>query len=212
VASNYFSADPVSFKRKRRQHTTEGRYNNFLFTSIAHDSSASHDFKQTRQQEEHKLTQELGEPTKEYSSDSSVNTKSSKIDEIKSLCKSLFSPTLRDTVFQNIQLDIKQEGNESRLDDYLSLMRSWKACFQLGPEVSEKPGTWKLFHNSHPSMFDLPLEAKKKLSEIERLMLHSSDDVTVWEEIERLGKKFRITGDYNVLNLALDYYHGMATS
>jgi hypothetical protein len=114
-----------------------------------------------------------------------------------------FAP-LGDTVFQRIQHDIKQKGNESRLDDYLSTLRS--ACLQLGPELSKKPDTWKSFHLG---LFDLPLEAKTKLGEIEGLMLHYINEVIVWEEIERLGKEFRITGDWNILTVALDFHRTM---
>jgi len=89
-----------------------------------------------------------------------VDTKSSKIAEIKSLCGSIFLPPLRDTVFQRIQLDIKQKGNEFFLDDYLRALRSGKTFLRLGPKISQKADTWKGFQTPHPGLFDLPLEAK----------------------------------------------------
>ncbi|HZA42496.1 MAG TPA: hypothetical protein VE504_01855 [Nitrososphaeraceae archaeon] len=214
VTGDYIPADPVSFKRERRQRITGGGTSNgFPFTSIAHDNFGAHNLKQTRQQENHKPTQDLGEPNKEYPTDRSVDTRSSKIAEIKSLCMSSFSQPFRDTIFQNIENDIiNHEGNESYLDDYLRSLRSVKARFQWDPEIPEKPGTWKVFRSPHPHLFDLPLEAKTKLGKIESLMLRSINEVTVWDEIERLGKEFRNTGDWNILNVAIERYNRMATS
>jgi hypothetical protein len=71
-----------------------------------------------------------------------------------------FRPPLRDTVFQHIQ------------HDYLRELRSGKVFLQPGAKISQKADTWKGFHTPHLGLFDLPSEAKTKLSEIESLMLH----------------------------------------
>lgn len=201
VTGDYIPADPVSFKRERRQRIAgEGTSNGFPFTSIAHDSLGSHNLEQTRQQENHKSTQELGEPNKEYPTVIPVDTRSSKIAEIKSLCTSIFSQPFRDIILQNVENDIT--NHKVDLDGYLRELRPVKALFQQDPEISEKPGTWNVLRSPHPNLFDLPFEAKTKLGKIESLMLRSFDEVVVWYEIERLGKEFRNTGDWNVLNVS----------
>jgi hypothetical protein len=51
VTGIYSSADPVSFKKKRREQITGGASNSFRFTTVAHDSFDPHGFKQTRQKQ-----------------------------------------------------------------------------------------------------------------------------------------------------------------
>lgn len=68
------------------------------------------------------------------------------------------------------------------------------------------PGKEKGFLSPHPELFDLPQAARDKLKEIEQVISPSNHLVIVWEEIERLGKDFRITNDFNILNVALEFY------
>jgi hypothetical protein len=76
---------------------------------------------------------------------------------------------------------------------------------QSNSQSFAEPIKEKGFLSPHPQLFDLPQAAIDKLIEIEQLMSPSTHRAIVWEEIERLGKDFRITKDFNILNVALDF-------
>jgi len=58
----------------------------------------------------------------------------------------------------------------------------------------------------HPHLRDLPQVVRNKLAEIEQVISPNNHPDPVWEEIERLAKVYRFTGDLNILNAALDSY------
>jgi hypothetical protein len=178
------------FRRKNRQRTAGGTPHNFPFGTVAHSSSESHSYENIPQQKECKPTQQsYYEPAKIHSADDG-EPRSSKLAEIKGLCKSLISSPLQDFVSRNIELDIiNNKGKESLADDYLQRLRQLEALsLQLFPKtpVMEKS-----------PLGDLPQAARNKLAEIEKVMTCCNDEPTVWEEIERLTNEYRNTGDFS---------------
>jgi hypothetical protein len=208
VTGEYSSADPILFRRKNRQRTAKGSPGNFPFISIAHSSPDSQSYENIGQKEYKSNKQSQDESATTYSADHSKDSSSSKLEVIKSLCKSLFPHPLHETVIRSIELDvIKSKNKESRLDDYLQPLRQYEEALsvQSNSQSFITPVKEKGFLSPHLKLYDLPQAAIDKLKEIEQLMSPSNHPATVWEEIERLADAFRITGDYNILNVALDF-------
>jgi hypothetical protein len=131
---------------------------------------------------------------------SDVNTE---LEEIRSLCKSLFPNPLGDTVIKKIELDIfSHKGKESRVDDYLQYLRQGEAFKVQMQKGIEKP-VEKSPLSLHPDLYDLPQAAKDILGEIEQELISRNHPAMAWEEIKRLAQEFRITKDLGILNAAL---------
>jgi hypothetical protein len=209
VTGEYSSVDPVLFRRKNRQGAAIGSHGNFPFTTIAHSSPDSlyYSHENMGQKEYKSSKQSQDESATTYSADQSKDPISSKLEEIKSLCKSLFAQPLQDTVIRNIELDtIKYRGNESRLDEYLQSLRKGAAFrVQLNSIGFAKPVKEKGFLSRHPKLYDLSQPVRDKLKEIEQLMSPRNHPKIVWDEIERLADAFKITKDFKILDFALDF-------
>jgi hypothetical protein len=208
LSGEYQSADPILFRSKNRQRTAGGAPHNFPFGTIAHNSPDSHSYENIPRQKEYKPTQRSYYELPEIHSADDGEPRSSKLAEIKGLCKSLFSPPLQDFILRNIELVItKNKGKESILDDYLQRLRQLEALSpQLSSLIPKTPVMEKSPLSLHRYLGDLPQAAKNTLAEIEKEMTCCSDEPTVWEEIERLANEYRNTGDFSVLDKALTHY------
>ncbi len=209
VTGEYSSADPLLFRRKNRQRTAKGSPGNFPFISIAHSSPDSQSYENKGQKEYKSSNQSHDGSAKAYSADQPKDSSSSKLEDIKFLCKRLFPHPIHDMVLRNIEIDvIKSKDKESRFDYYLQQLRLSEEARRIQSDSKSftNPGKEKVFLSPHPQLFDLPQAARDKLKEIEQLMSPSNHPAIVWEEIERLGKHFRITKDFNILNVALEFY------
>jgi hypothetical protein len=208
VTGEYPPADPILF-RKNRQRTAKGSPGNFPFISIAHSSPDAQSYENKGQKEYKSSNQSHDESAKTYSSDQPKDSSSSKLEEIKFLCKSLFPHPIHDMVLRNIEIDIiKSKDKESRLDYYLQRLRLSEEPLrvQTNSKSFTNPAKEKGFLSPHPELFDLPQAARDKLIEIEQIISTSNHPATVWEEIKRLGNDFRITRNFNILNVALEFY------
>lgn len=208
VTGEYSSADPILFRRKNRQRTAIGSPGNFPFIAIAHNSLDSQSYENMGQTEYKSSKQSHDESPKPFSADQSKDPSSSKFEEIKSRCKSLFPHPLHETVIRSIELDVfKSKNKESRLDDYLQRLRLYEEALsvQSNSQSFAEPVKEKGFLTPHPKLYDLPQAARDKLKEIEQLMSPNNHPKIVWDEIERLADAFRITGDFKILNFALDF-------
>jgi len=74
---------------------------------------------------------------------------------------------------------------------------------QSFPEPIKEKG----FLTPHPKLYGLSQPAIDKLIEIEQLMSPKCNHrKIIWDEIERLADAFRITGDFKILDFALDFH------
>ncbi|MGI0043388.1 MAG: hypothetical protein ACRD47_06725 [Nitrososphaeraceae archaeon] len=208
VTGEYSSVDPVLFRRKNRQGTAIGSHGNFPFTAIAHSSPDSQSYENIGQKEYKSTKQSQDKSTTTYSADQSKDSSSSKLEVIKSLCKSLIPHPLHETLIRRIELDvIKSKNKESRLDEYLQPLLLYEEALRLqsNSQSFAEPIKEKGFLSRHPKLYDLYQPARDKLKEIEQLMSPSNHPKIVWDEIERLADAFKITGDFKILNFALDF-------
>jgi hypothetical protein len=207
VTGEYSSVDPILFRRKNRQGTASSSHGNFPFIAIAHSSPDSQSNESIGQEESKSSKQSQDKSATTYSADQSKDSSSSKLEVIKSLCKRSFSHPLHETLIRSIELDvIKSKNKESRLDEYLQPLLVYEEALRLhSNSQSFAEPIEKGFLSPHPKLYDLPPAARDKLKEIEQLMSPGNHPATVWEEIERLADAFRITGDYNILNIAPDF-------
>jgi hypothetical protein len=90
VTGDYSSVDPILFRKKNRQGTAIVSPGNFPFVAIAHNGPDSQSYENIGQKEykSNKQSQDKSGPT--YSADQSKDSGSSKLEVIKSLCKSFF--------------------------------------------------------------------------------------------------------------------------
>ena len=90
------------------------------------------------------------------------------------------------------------------LDNCLQLLRSTQSIStRTSSKRSEKPPL-----SLHRNLGDLPPVAKNMLVQIEQLLSSNPNNHpnSIWEEIERLAKEYRITKDLNIIRAALDYH------
>jgi hypothetical protein len=193
INGEYLSADPVLFRRNRREQTAT-----FPFASVAHNSEDSQQYETTQQ--------EYG-PAKTYATQPSGDSIYSKREEVKSLCKSLFPDEFGDIFLKGIEFDVtKHKENESVLDGYLQYLNAMKSFSTLIKD-SEKPVREKVPLWRHPYLRDLSQEARDRLARIEQTMYRwNINPVTIFNEIQRLGKDYRITKDLRILDAALEYW------
>jgi hypothetical protein len=202
VTGEYGLADPIGFRRKR--HSTDG---NFPFTNVAHNRSDSENSENVQRKEFVSNENPYNEPVEASPAEQFEDQSSSKLKEIKVLCRSIF-PQFGDILLRKIEVDlIEHKGKESLLDSYLSQFRLIEAALvqprakRLEKPVSEKPPL-----SLHPHLRNLPQVVRNKLAEIEQVISPNNHPDPVWEEIERLAKVYRFTDDLNILNAALDSY------
>ena len=175
----YLPADPILFRRKRREHTANDGRSNFPFVRVAHDSDGSQRGSKIIQKPKESIQEAHDEPAKAYSAEQPGS---------------------------ELYL-LQQRGNASVLDEKLHELRMLKAldvrtlATGSGERVAEKE-----LLRVHRSFWDLPEVAIIKLSEINQLMLRYENEVFVWKYIEYLGNEHREKKDISALHAVLDYY------
>jgi hypothetical protein len=137
---------------------------------------------------------------------------SPKLNEVKSLFVSLYPGVDSDIFIKKVTIDlINNGGNEAVLDDYLKKLRLAKSI--LSHRTSSK-GAEESVINKYPlsshfklgKLVDLPPNVINKLEEIHIVMSNTQHPNFVFETVERLAQKYRVTKDLNILDVALDYY------
>lgn len=201
TTGEYSPADPVLFRRKRREQTTTDTHTSFPFANVAHDGESSYRYATTKDRG-HEINQDSSsEPAKKYEAQISGNSNSSKREQIKSLYKNVF-PNAEETVLKRVEHGIEHMENEAQLETWLQSLKAVGALFR----GFEKPVEEEIPLRLHPDLWGLPHEAKSKLAEIERTMYRLNiNPPAIFEEIKRLGNAFRNTRDLEILASRLDY-------
>jgi hypothetical protein len=197
IRGEYSLADPMLF-RKNRWRSPYGNLSNFPFVSVAHDKPGS-PVRENMQSNEYKM--------KQNSHDESVKGfhHSPKLNEVKSVFASLYPGVDSDIFVRKLIIDlINNGGNEAVLDNYLKKLRLAKAI--LSPQTSSKGAEPLSSHFKLGKLVDLPPNVINKLEEIHIVMSNTQHSDFVFETVERLAQKYRVTKDPNILDVALDYY------
>lgn len=209
IAGKYFPADPVLFRRKRRELTANVGSSDFPFVNVAHDNNRSQRSSKLIQQKEYGLSQEMcDEPTKAYSTEQSGNPISAKLAEYKSLYNTLFPNQIQDNEIRLMELYlIHQGGNTSVLDAKLQALR-WLEASGLWTRSagSEERVAEKELLRLHPDCCDLPQEAISKLADIRQIMLRNTHEAIAFEKIKWLGQEYRNRRSLDVLDSILNHY------
>lgn len=203
VVGVYPSADPKTF-RKDRTRSTHGNISNSSSVNIAHDTSYSQSSESLRALEYEMNQIPSSEPVGLSPPKQVVDQTTSKLEEIKLLLKNVFPGMDQDNLLNRIGFEIIRSKGNINLDGCLHILQGIQAISTpTSSKRSEKPPL-----SLHRNLGDLHQEAKNMLAQIEQLLSSNPDNhpSSIWEEIERLAKDYRITNDLNIIRVALDYH------
>jgi hypothetical protein len=113
IKGEYFAADPVLFRRNREEQTANVSRTSFPFANVAHYSEDSQQYETSQHKESGPNQGSYHETPKTYATQPSGDPISSKREEIKSLCKTLFSNGFRWSL-SPLALSLQGQRNQLR--------------------------------------------------------------------------------------------------
>jgi hypothetical protein len=206
LAGEYHPGNPLLYRSKYKLHPSTLPHSNatahtFPFRTAAHNSSQNNHSNTSLQSDEKGTAQ---------SSTTSGNESSLKLEEIRNLCGIFFTPRYTEALLNNLSRTvIDNGGNEAVLDGYLQTMRSdvnileaFRKMLCASPMEENSPPPLR----GHHHLEHIPESSKKRLAEIEKILLKTQHEAFVWEEIERLIKICESTNDHTFLDHELEFH------
>lgn len=205
IAGEYHPGNPLMHRSRYKLHVSTFPHSNakaytFPFATAAHDSSQSNYSNTSLQSDENAPAQ---------SSTGSDNGSSSKLEDIRNLSRNFCTPRDTEALLRSLsRAVIDNGGNEAVLDSCLQTIRNninmlvaVRNMLGASPMEKNSPPPLRNHHLEH-----IPESSKRRLAEIEKILLKTQLEDFVWEEIERLIKMCESANDHTFLDRELEFH------